>query len=94
MGAGIDRGGGELLGLPGMVIGVPAFATVMSVVKETAEWCLRYKGIDKEGKLLPEGTEVADPFAEDRPHDDDDDRPAGNGLLHRIPFRRKTRMKA
>ena len=86
--------GGELLGLPGMVIGVPAFATVMSVVKETAEWCLRYKGIDKDGTNLPEGTEVADPFAEDRPHDDDDDKPEGKGLLHRIPFRRKTRMKA
>ena len=41
--------GGELLGLPGMVIGVPAFATLMSVVKEAAEWCLRYRGIDKEG---------------------------------------------
>ena len=85
--------GGELLGLPGMVIGVPAFATVMSVVKETAEWCLRYKGIGKDGKPLPAGTEVADPFAEDRPHDDDD-QPAGNGLLHRIPFRRKNRMKS
>ena len=86
--------GGELLGLPGMVIGVPAFATVMSVVKELAEWCLRNKGIDKNGTPLPEGVEVADPFAEDRPHDDDDDKPAGNGLLHRIPFRRKMRMKS
>ena len=49
--------GGELLGLPGMVIGVPAFATIMSVVKESAEWCLRYQGIDKDGNPLPEGYE-------------------------------------
>ena len=50
--------GGELMGLPGMVIGVPAFATVMSVVKEAAEWCLRYQGIDKDGNPLPEGGEL------------------------------------
>lgn len=43
---------GDLFGLPGMVIGVPLFATLMSIVKEFAEWCLRYQGIDKEGNPL------------------------------------------
>lgn len=45
---------GDLFGLPGMVVGVPLFATIMSVVKELAEWCLRYQGIDKEGNPLTE----------------------------------------
>ena len=43
---------GELFGLVGMVIGVPLFATILSLVKEFAEWCLRYRGIDKEGRPL------------------------------------------
>ena len=48
---------GDLFGLVGMVIGVPLFATLLSLVKEFAEWCLRYRGIDKEGRPLnPDGT--------------------------------------
>ncbi len=43
---------GDLFGLVGMVIGVPLFATVISLVKEFAEWCLCYRGIDKEGRSL------------------------------------------
>ena len=43
---------GDLFGLVGMVIGVPLFATILSLVKEFAEWCLRYRGIDKEGRPL------------------------------------------
>ena len=43
---------GDLFGLVGMVIGVPLFATIMGLVKELAEWCLRYRGIDKEGRPL------------------------------------------
>ena len=43
---------GELFGLVGMVIGVPLFATIMGLVKEFALWCLRYRGIDKEGRPL------------------------------------------
>ncbi len=47
---------GDLFGLVGMVIGVPLFATILSLVKEFAEWCLRYRGIDKEGQPLgPDG---------------------------------------
>jgi len=81
--------GGELLGLPGMVIGVPAFATLMSVVKELAEWCLRYQGIDKEGNPLPEdGSEPPKPAP---PAEEEQKRPS---LLQRIPFRRKTKMRS
>lgn len=48
---------GDLFGLVGMVIGVPLFATILSLLKEFAEWCLRYRGIDKEGRPLnPDGT--------------------------------------
>ena len=48
---------GDLFGLVGMVVGVPIFATLLSLVKEFAEWCLRYRGIDKEGRPLnPDGT--------------------------------------
>ena len=48
---------GDLFGLVGMVIGVPVFATLLGLVKEFAEWCLRYRGIDKEGRPLnPDGT--------------------------------------
>ena len=43
---------GDLFGLVGMVIGVPLFATILGLVKEFAEWCLRYRGIDKEGRPL------------------------------------------
>ncbi|MBQ4581483.1 MAG: AI-2E family transporter [Clostridia bacterium] len=43
---------GDLFGLVGMVIGVPLFATIMGLVKEFALWCLRYRGIDKEGRPL------------------------------------------
>ncbi len=44
---------GDLFGLVGMVIGVPLFATILGLVKEFAQWCLRYRGIDKEGRPLP-----------------------------------------
>ena len=43
---------GDLFCLVGMGIGVPVFATMLSLVKEFAEWCLRYRGIDKEGRPL------------------------------------------
>jgi hypothetical protein len=42
-----------------MVIGVPVFATLLSLVKEFAEWCLRNRGIDKEGRPLnADGSEL------------------------------------
>ena len=62
---------GDLFGLVGMVIGVPLFATLLSLVKEFAEWCLRYRGIDKEGRPLNEdGSELppTEPEAPETPH--------------------------
>ncbi len=59
---------GELFGLVGMVIGVPLFATILGLVKEAAEWCLRYRGIDKEGRPLgADGTPQPAPAAEVSP---------------------------
>ena len=62
---------GDLFGLVGMVIGVPVFATLLGLVKEFAEWCLRYRGIDKEGRPLNEdGSELppTEPEAPETPH--------------------------
>ena len=56
---------GDLFGLVGMVIGVPLFATIMGLVKEFAEWCLEYRGIDKEGRPLPDNMPEPDDGAED-----------------------------
>lgn len=81
--------GGELLGLPGMVIGVPAFATVMSVVKELAEWCLRRRGIDKEGNPLPEGGQEP-PKREEKP-EEQEPKPS---LLHRLSSLRNKKKGA
>ena len=59
---------GDLFGLVGMVIGVPLFATLLGLVKEFAEWCLRYRGIDKEGRPLnADGTPQAPAVPEAQP---------------------------
>lgn len=42
--------GGDLFGVPGMVMGVPVFATVYSLLREAVHWCLKSRGIDAEGK--------------------------------------------
>lgn len=56
--------GGALFGLVGMVVGVPVFATMYSVLKEFAEWSLKRKGIDKNGNPLGEAAPaVAAPAA-------------------------------
>ena len=62
--------GGAMFGLVGMVVGVPVFATMYSVFKEFTEWCLRRKGIDKDGNPLGEPAAVpaaAVPAAESAP---------------------------
>lgn len=46
--------GGNLLGVVGMVLGVPVFATLYGIVKEFTYWCLDRRGIDAEGKPLPD----------------------------------------
>ena len=58
---------GDLFGLVGMVIGVPLFATILGLVKEFAEWCLRYRGIDKEGRPLSAVPAPAQPAQEAKP---------------------------
>ena len=61
---------GDLFGLVGMVIGVPLFATILGLVKEFAEWCLRYRGIDKEGRPLnADGTPQTPAEAPDEPEE-------------------------
>ena len=46
--------GGDMLGIVGMVLGVPVFATLFGLVKEFCDWCLMRRGIDAEGKPLPD----------------------------------------
>ena len=44
--------GGDLMGVVGMVLGVPVFATVYGLVRQFAHWCLRRRGIDAQGRPL------------------------------------------
>ena len=44
--------GGDLFGLPGMVIGVPLFATLYGLLYEVVAALLRRRGIDAEGEPL------------------------------------------
>ena len=45
---------GGLFGFPGMLLGVPTFAVLYSLVREWVNLRLRRKGIDGEGKALPD----------------------------------------
>lgn len=58
--------GGDLLGVVGMVIGVPVFATFYTLMKELVQWCLAQRGIDAEGHLL-EQERNPDPMDSARP---------------------------
>lgn len=44
--------GGDLLGIVGMVVGVPVFATLYGLGQEVVHWMLRRRGIDAEGVEL------------------------------------------
>lgn len=46
--------GGDLLGLVGMVIGVPVFATIYGLAQEFIHFLLQHRGIDAEGNPLPD----------------------------------------
>lgn len=46
--------GGDLLGVVGMVIGVPVFATVYGLGQELIHTLLQHRGIDAEGNPLPD----------------------------------------
>ncbi len=80
---------GEMFGLVGMVIGVPLFATIMGLVKEFAEWCLRYRGIDKEGRPLGEASAAPPPVAEEPKPAPVQPKPAP-----KTPVRKKQNMRA
>ena len=49
--------GGDLLGIVGMVIGVPVFATLYGLGQEVVHWMLERRGINAEGKPLSAETE-------------------------------------
>lgn len=46
--------GGDLLGVVGMIVGVPAFATLYGLMRQFIAWCLDRRGIDASGNPLPE----------------------------------------
>ena len=51
--------GGDLFGLPGMVIGVPLFGVIYALVRESVDAGLSSRGIDAEGNPLPEENPAA-----------------------------------
>lgn len=58
--------GGDLLGIVGMVLGVPVFATFYGLLREFLQWCLDRRGIDAGGNPLPTVTAADDaPAPED-----------------------------
>ncbi|MGN0974678.1 MAG: AI-2E family transporter [Gemmiger sp.] len=60
--------GGDLLGIVGMVIGVPVFATIYGLMREFTQWCLDRRGIDADGHELEEiGPDPLDGAATVRP---------------------------
>lgn len=57
--------GGDLFGLPGMIVGVPLFATLYGVGQEAVAFLLHRRGIDAEGRPRDEAEEPPGP-PEDR----------------------------
>lgn len=49
--------GGGLFGFPGMLLGVPTFAVLYSLIRDWVDARLELKGIDAEGRSLTEETE-------------------------------------
>ena len=50
--------GGDLFGLPGMVIGVPTLAVAVTLLKQAVGAGLQARGIDAEGNPLPPVEEI------------------------------------
>ena len=46
--------GGDLFGLPGMVVGVPLFGVIYALLREAVDAGLKGRGIDAEGNPLPD----------------------------------------
>lgn len=99
--------GNAFFGLVGMVMGVPVFATIYSVIKEFAEWCLRRRGISKaeSGERVKDEPRKPREKASDKQDKNDkgDGETGGDGsaeeapkkkpLLHRLPVGRKTKLR-
>ena len=56
--------GGDLLGVVGMVVGVPTFATFYGLLRQFTAWCLERRGIDAEGNPRAKQAEPAQPLNE------------------------------
>ena len=58
--------GGDLLGVVGMVIGVPTFATFYGLLRQFTAWCLERRGIDAEGNPRAKQAEPVQPLNENQ----------------------------
>ena len=58
--------GGDLLGVVGMVVGVPTFATFYGLLRQFTAWCLECRGIDAEGNPRAKQAEPVQPLNENQ----------------------------
>ena len=58
--------GGDLLGVVGMVVGVPTFATFYGLLRQFTAWCLERRGIDAEGNPRAKQAEPVQPLDENQ----------------------------
>ena len=70
--------GGDLLGVVGMVVGVPTFATFYGLLRQFTAWCLERRGIDAEGNPRAKQAEPAQPLNENQvqPRNETENQPA------------------
>ena len=72
--------GGDLLGVVGMVVGVPTFATFYGLLRQFTAWCLERRGIDAEGNPRAKQAEPAQPLNENQnqaqPQNETENQPA------------------
>ena len=70
--------GGDLLGVVGMVVGVPTFATFYGLLRQFTAWCLERRGIDAEGNPRAKQAEPVQPLNENQvqPRNETENQPA------------------
>ena len=70
--------GGDLLGVVGMVVGVPTFATCYGLLRQFTAWCLERRGIDAEGNPRAKQAEPMQPLNENQvqPRNETENQPA------------------
>ena len=70
--------GGDLLGVVGMVVGVPTFATFYGLLRQFTAWCLERRGIDAEGNPRAKQEEPVQPLNENQvqPRNETENQPA------------------